>query len=392
MELLKRNIKLFYIVEFISYLNFFVPIWVAYERHFLSFTAMSAIAGFRFAITILLEVPTGALGDLIGRKWSVTIGFFAEVIGLIIVAIATNGNFIFIGAIFRGAADAFRSGSDSSLVFDSLKELKIENTFGKVKAKASLGTQFAFIISSILAGYLFNIDKSLPYFAYAFFLFVSGICYILMKEPHIDSEKFSIKNYIKQTKEGVKHTFQNRYISVLSTYFALVGGISLSWQMYFNQILASEIGYNEVQKSWLFAIIRFVNTLIVIRLLHLEKLISKKRAYIFFPVLLIISSIPAIIPSQILITILLFTATFANTSRSIVLEQYVNENFVSKYRATAISTLNLFVSIVYLIIVTASGPVIDHISVKFYYFIMGVIALVLILPQGIYLSRKHWND
>jgi len=116
---LNRNISLYYAVEFLSFLNFFIPIWVAYERQFLTFTQMSLIAGFRFFITTVLEIPTGALGDMLGRKWSVAIGFFAEVIGLVVVAIATSGTYIFVGAIFRGSADAFRSGSDTALVYDS---------------------------------------------------------------------------------------------------------------------------------------------------------------------------------------------------------------------------------------------------------------------------------
>ncbi|MBN1332080.1 MFS transporter [Candidatus Dojkabacteria bacterium] len=391
LALLERNIKIYYAVEFLSYLNFFIPIWVAYERHFISFTLIATIAGLRFVVTTLLEVPTGALGDLLGRKWSVAIGFFAETIGLIIVGIATNGTYILIGAIFRGAADAFRSGSDTALVYDSLKETGNIEKFSKVKSNATLLVQIALIISSILAGYLLHLNESLPYFAYAFFLGISGVLYFFMKEPRIDSEKFNIGNYLKQTKIGIQKTFKNAYTAQLSIFYSTIGGISLAWQMFFNQIYASEIGYDEVEKSWLFAGIRLLNILIILRLLKSVKIVNKKNVFLFFPILMIFSTLPAAFPNIILGTLILITATFTNTARTVILDKYTNDEFDSKYRATSISVLNLYVSMIYLIFVFTSGPIIDHLSMGAFYVIMGIICLVFILPQGIYLSRRHAN-
>ncbi|MBD3281053.1 MFS transporter [Candidatus Dojkabacteria bacterium] len=390
-SLLKRNINLYYAAEFFSFLNFFIPIWVAYERQFISFTAIATIAGLRFVITTVLEVPTGALGDLLGRKWSVAIGFFAETIGLIIVGLATNGTYIFIGALFRGAADAFRSGSDTALVYDSLKEIGETEKFPEVKSKGTLAVQIALISSSILAGYLYNLNHSLPYFLYAFFLGVSGVIYFFMKEPKIDSEKFNIANYLKQTKVGIQRTFRNAYTAQLSIFYSMVGGISLAWQMFFNQIYASEIGYNEVEKSWLFAGIRLLNILILLRLLKSVKIANKRNVFLLFPILMLVSTLPAVFESMILGTMLLIVATFVNTARNVILDKLTNDEFDSKHRATSISVLNLYVSTVYLIFVLASGPIIDHMSMGSFYVIMGLICLVLVVPQGIYLAKKHGN-
>ncbi|HUV47275.1 MAG TPA: hypothetical protein VMW29_04015 [Candidatus Bathyarchaeia archaeon] len=63
-----------------------------------------------------------------------------------------------------------------------------------------------------------------------------------------------------------------------------------------------------------------------------------------------------------------------------------------KYRTTALSTLNLYVSLVYLVLVGISGPIIDHWNVKIVYFLVGLISLVTILPRGLYLAKNHIKD
>ena len=60
---LRRNIPLSYISTLLGNLIFFIPIWVAYERQFLSFTQMSMIAAGRFGLVAILELPTGAIAE-----------------------------------------------------------------------------------------------------------------------------------------------------------------------------------------------------------------------------------------------------------------------------------------------------------------------------------------
>lgn len=388
---LRRNIKLLYYSEFLSNLMFFIPIWVAFERQYLTFTQMSLIAALRFAITSFLELPTGALADLVGRKISVAIGFLSEALGLIIVGLSTNGTGILIGAIFRGSGDAFRSGSDTALLYDSLKELGEENVFSKIKSKFSLYNQFGIIISSILAGYLFDIWVGLPYLTYATFLIITAILYFLMQEPQIDSEKFTLKNYILQTRDGIRETLKTNYTKLVSIFYLTVGGITWAFNTYFNQIFASGIGYTEIGKSWLFAIIRLLNAIVLIRLLHIQRLVTKKRVYVLFPLVILVATLPAFSEQIIIGTSALFLLTLTSSMRFVVLDNFVNDEFTSKYRATAMSTLNLGVSVIYTVIVALGGKIIDNQGVGFLYSLLGMIAVIIIGPIGIILAR-HVNS
>ncbi|HUV47172.1 MAG TPA: hypothetical protein VMW29_03495, partial [Candidatus Bathyarchaeia archaeon] len=65
---LRRNISLAYINSFVIALIFIIPVWVAFERRVLTFTQMALVEVFAAGITTFLELPTGALADLIGRR------------------------------------------------------------------------------------------------------------------------------------------------------------------------------------------------------------------------------------------------------------------------------------------------------------------------------------
>ena len=212
--------------------------------------------------------------------------------------------------------------------------------------------------------------------------------YLLMQEPTIDTQTFTLKNNLRQNKQGFMELFKTHDITNLSIYYALVGGITWSWQIWFTQIYASAIGYNEIEKGWLFAVIRFVNAILIIRLLHLDRLITKKRVFVFFPILILVSAFPALIQNKLLNTALLFTMTLSSTLRFVLLDRYTNEVFDSNHRATALSALNLLVGLVYILLVASFGFILDRYPAHTVLVMSCVLTLFFILPRGIQLSRR----
>lgn len=385
---LKRNITLFYLDSFLGSLIFILPIWVTFQRQYLTFTQMSLLTGVRFFCAILFELPTGAFADLFGRKLSVVLGFLIQAASLLIMGLSVNGIQLAFGLIIMGIGEAFASGADIALLYDSLKELKLESEFQKIRSKSIIIVQAGIIISSIFAGYLFNFYKPLPYFAEAVSLFLSALIFFQMYEEKRPHSSLTINKYIDQTMNGVKEVFKKGFTRDLSIFYVLIGGLTWSWQVYFNQIYATSIGYSEVGKGWLFAIIRFINSVLIIRILHFDRYITKKNVFIIYPLLLLISTLPTIYPSFALGTLLLFLMTLASTLRFVVLDGYVNEEFTSHHRATAISALNMLVRLVYILSVALSGPLLDKLPAGATYFIMGIIVLIVVMPKGISLSRQ----
>lgn len=385
---LKRNITLYYIAEFLAELVFLMPIFIAFQKQYISFSQMSLLAASRYAITLLLELPTGAFADLAGRKLSTALGLVLQSVGLILIAVTPGAQSIIIGTLIRAVGESFMSGSSTALIYDTLKELGRSHDFSKVMSTQTFVTQWAIIIGTVSGGYLYAFNHSLPYLLWGITNAVSAVLYLCIQEPHIDSEKFTFTSYINQARLGFKELLKSSYSRNLTAYYSLVGGISWSWQVYFNLIYVASIGYSEITQGWILSFVRMINSLVIVRLLSLNHLITKKRVFFFFPTVMIAAVVMLALPVPVLPLLAIFGMTIPSTLRFVLLDRYTNEVLESKYRAAALSSLNMLVGIVYVLFVVASGPLLDHYPVQLIFFISGALTLFLVVPQAIRLTQR----
>lgn len=339
-------------------------------------------------LTALLELPTGALADLIGRKVTIALGYAISGCALVMIAFGDSIVMLFVWTAFRGLGASLISGAHNALFYDTLKEIGREDDYSKIQVNASILFQLGMVFSSILGGILFNLWVGLPYLMTGIFLLGSALGTTFMQEPKIDSEKFTFNNYLKQTWYGLKEITKNPYNKYLSSFYVLVGGFSWAAQLYLNQIFATSLGYESLYKGYLFGLIRFVNSILILKILNLPKLVTNKNAFIFFPVLLIISFLPGMWGDLIVGTFMLFGATLASTARFVIIDKLVNDSVVSKYRATSVSALNMLVSFTAAILLLLSGQLSDYIEVGTVYTVFGIVVTTIVLPLGILAYKK----
>src|SRR3989338_9892438 len=95
---IKSNIKLYYLFNLFRQSFFFAPvIFLFFQANNLSMTQILLLQSIYSIAIVLLEVPTGAVGDYFGKKTSISIGAFLFFLGLSIYSIGTNF-FIFLVA------------------------------------------------------------------------------------------------------------------------------------------------------------------------------------------------------------------------------------------------------------------------------------------------------
>ena len=386
-----KNTTIYLVTNFLRGCIFIIPIWATFERQFLTYSQLALWSALGLGLTMLLELPTGALADIIGRKKSIVFGSIFLTLSSFSIALSTTSFQIIAGYLLYAIGDALISGADRALIYDSLKETNQENKYPKIIAKQNLLYQIGLIVSTLSGGYLFIFWKPLPYVIMGVFRITSIFLSLMMSEPLLDSVKFTFKAYVTQTKAGFKELFQNSYITKLSFFYMLVGGITWSYQFFFNQPHAEEIGLTEIQRSWIFALIRIINSFLIIKILQFDRIINKRRAFIFFPLLIILSFLPALFADQALSILLMWGATLASTARFVILDKYTNENFTSRNRATALSSLNMLVSFVYLVVVGFSGIIMEIYSTRLVLSILGIITTIVILPLSLNLQKTYLN-
>jgi len=385
---LQRNVTLAYITNFLTALIFTIPVWVAFQTRVMDFTQIAFLSALAYAVRTFLELPTGALADLIGRKKTIMLGWLICGLANIYISLASSFIMFFAGFMAEAIGAVLVSGADTALIYDTFKELNKEDYFTKYMARGGFIYRLGLVLATFLGGYLYQKWIGLPYFLMGAIQLVAIIFIFLMVEPRIDSEKFTLKSYLGQTRDGFREIFKTAYMKKLTVYYMFVGGITWSCLYYFNQPFAKNLGYSELEQSWLFSALYLATSSLIIYLASKAGLLSRKTVYLAFPIIMIVSLVPGYFVSKAIAPILLFGVMLCGSSRFAILDRYANQEFLSKYRATAVSSLNMLVSIFYILVVGASGKIQDVYGTGLIFSLLGLASLLIVLPVGIALVRQ----
>lgn len=160
------NVKRFIAFRILFNARFYYPVFTILFLDFGLSLEQFAILNTVWALTIvLLEVPSGALADTIGRRNLVVLSAVIMVIEMLLIAFAPIGNtqvvfYLFLAnRILSGAAEAAASGADEALAFDSLKERGLENKWSKVLERQMRYQSIAFIIAMSAGAILYDVEK-----------------------------------------------------------------------------------------------------------------------------------------------------------------------------------------------------------------------------------------
>lgn len=387
---LKRNLKLYSWLKLFSSVYFHVPVWVAFELRYLTFSQLTTIEGIIMASQLVLELPTGAFADLVGRRISMTLGYLTKASTMLLYAFANNFSLFLIYALLFGLGEALISGSEEALLYDNLKELGREKYFSKFYSKMGVIVQISVSIATFIGGVMNSFYFRLPMITYAFGLFLAALVSFSLQEPRLDTEKFTLKNYLQKTKDGTKELFKNPHIKRVSWFYILVGFISWANMLVFKTTYLVELGYSEFELSIVLSVIRIFNSLFLFKVLNVGRFFNRQRTYLFFPILMIASFLPGIWLTKWIALPFVAGAMISSSARWIILGKYTNKEFDSRHRATAISALSMFVGIGYIVTVFLSGPIIEHFGgTKYMFTFLGVLSAIFVLPLGLSLAKNH---
>ncbi|MCD7725650.1 MAG: MFS transporter [Clostridiales bacterium] len=117
-----------------------------------------------FHITsILFEIPSGALADVLGRKRMLLVSAAMRVIGDIAMILSWNFPVVCISLMFYALSYNFASGTDDALAYDSLKMAGEEVRFEKYNSNQMILYRLCNGISTLCAGIAFIVGYKIAY-------------------------------------------------------------------------------------------------------------------------------------------------------------------------------------------------------------------------------------
>lgn len=388
---LKRNISIGYVYNFFLQLNMTSAIWVLY----LAFKGMSlieiGILESIYHITgLLLELPSGALADVKGRKFCVVLGRAVNIISCILMITSNSFWGFAVSFIFSSTAMDLNSGAAEALVFDSLKELGEEENYKRIWGQLAFVMSIAQGIAVLLGGIL--ADVSFLY-AYIFGTIIQIIALIIsfnFKEPPIHDGKSDENNeqdkkeqiIINQVVTSINVLKSRKAIFYTIMFSALVGSLQTT-VFFYSQQYFSDMGFTKTVIAIICALGSLIEALSSKYAYRFERKLKLKGTLITISLLNIIALGGLALFKELSAMFFILTSVTGGLGFTIF-SDYVNSGIPSEYRATILS----FDSLCFSIYMICLFPLVGFIAENFGFSITFAGMAIIYIPVMVFLMKK----
>ena len=390
----KKNIKLDYLHTFFRNLNFTQAIWLLFlaSRGFSLFEI--GIFEMIFHITSLsMEVPTGMIADLFGRKFSRILGVLSYIVYIFIMIYSQNIILVGIGFVFCGLSYTLESGSGEALVYDSLQLMNQEDKFMKVNGRKEVIYQLVSSLSFFVGGYIATVSYDLSFLTTLVAMLIALTIIILMKETPIIKSEIK-KSFMILMSEQYKKTYQtaveNKRIMFLIIIGSMVAAPVTSIFFYFQNHL-DLLGYDKGEIGLLLGAHALFAAIGGASAYKLEKKYNEKKILYFIPLLMVVLFWLVLIDSIVFIPFVLLG--FFDSIFYVVLNDYVNKIIPSELRASILSVFGLVFSVIMIFIFPLIGFIGEYVNLKTSFLILAIIVsvfyiILLFILRGDYVLTK----
>ena len=397
-----RAVAKYYVYKATEAVEFYRPIMYLYFLSAgLSFTHIVVLEALYNLTTVLGEVPTGYVGDRIGRRNSLLVG--TGLITVTLVAIAIASTFLAFAVLFVcwSLGYNFRSGTEDAWVYETLADSDATDAFTRVRGRGQSIALTAGVGASLVGGYLGGIDLSLPFLVAAAFTALGAAVIFTLDEPDTYRESDSSEMGLGQARDVVTASIrQPRLRSFLLYYFVLFSAITylvfIFLQPVFEAVLTDldpglvlvvplpgteaftfAVGADNVEAilGVYYAAISFVAAVISYRIGAIRELIGLRGWFVAVPL-----GVGVLLVSMAFVPALAFVALFVGWAvvepTRVLAGQYVNDRVETLGRATVLSAMAMVSAITVIPFQLASGVLSDVVSPLYALSLAGGVLIV----------------
>jgi MFS family permease len=237
----------FSLYGFFKNLRFFEPFLILYFLDKgMSYTQIGLLYAVREVGINILEIPTGIMADIIGRKRTMLLAFSSYIVSFSIFYMF-SGFWVFIIAMVSFAfGESFRGGTHKAMIFTYLKLNGWENQkvayYGHTRSWSQMGSALSSLLASVIvlisgnyqAVFLLSI---LPYIAD----FILIATYPAALDGEIQNNSDSVASKLKEVWTSINMAFRQITLFRLFGNLALYGGLFKASKDYLQPILVMAV-------------------------------------------------------------------------------------------------------------------------------------------------------
>lgn len=323
---------------------------------------------------VLMEIPSGWMADVWGRKKTLILGSILGCTGFLIYSFSYGFIAFILAEVILGIGHSFVSGADSAMLYDSLKADDKTNRYTKEEGRITSFGNFAEAIAGVIGGFLAALSLRTPFY-FQFAVAATAIpAALTLVEPKFKSTKHiqSVKNLVTNIRKTLSVN-QNLRISILLSAVTGTATLTFAWlvQPFFKAI---ELPVEMFGIFW-----TALNLSVGVSSIFahkVERFLGKQKSLLI--IIILVSA--GYFLSGIWISYwgigFLFLFYLIRGLATPILKNYINEYTESEIRATMLSVRNFIIRITFAVIGPLLGWITDNISLNNAFILAGSIYLI----------------
>lgn len=378
------------------WMHFFSSVLIPFYQDWggISFGGILLINAWFMLWNFLLEVPTGTVADIFGRRASVALSFVVAAVGVVIYVSRPAFEVFLVAEVFLAAAMTLLSGADEALVYDSLKEIHGEDEAAlEERAKTAIPRLESYKLAGILVGALSGslIAKqyglTMPMKAWLAPIGLGFLVALTLHEPPRFAEEGERGPYRKVLLDGVRYFVDHAVLRLLALDMVVVASLSFMIIWMYQPFLAAA-GVDLAWYGTMHAAMVVGQILVLANVVRLERLLGSQKRLLLAAAVLAGTSFIVLGSTRFLpvVVLAIFTAASFGLSRAVLFGAHFNRYIPSAKRATVLSAISMFRTIGIAVINPVVGFAADY-SLPRTAIGLGVVLIVLTLVVGV--EEKH---
>ncbi|MCD7936369.1 MAG: MFS transporter [Tannerellaceae bacterium] len=391
---MRKNILALYIIKLSKWFSLVMPIIVLfYEDHGLRLQDIFILKSIYSVAAVSLEIPSGYLADVWGRKKCILSGCILFFLGYLVYSLTGSFQAFIVAEILLGCGQTLVNGADSALLYDTTARYGKENLYMRYEGKITMLGNFAEAFAGILGGFIAVLSLRYPFYIQAAVAFTGIPAALFLTEI---SRKEKIQNPFSEIIRIMRYSLvTNRPLCYNIMYSGIIGAATLTMAWFVQPFLM----YFETPTSWYGIIWTVLNLTVGIAALYsdrVEKKFGMRRMNLI--ILLVITGgyiglactfsyfqpgfIP--IPHFYLGLLILFIFYIFRGFATPILKGYINQMTFSEMRATVLSIRNFVIRLMFAAIAPFAGWMSDMYSLEKallasagIFFVSGLLFLIL---------------
>ena len=202
----------------------------------LSLFEIGLLEGVFHVTSLIMETPTGAVADILGRKTSRIIGTVLAAVSSFIMIISSGFWGFAAGFVVTALSYNFESGANEALVYDSLLLEGRESIYMKIAGRTEVVFQTTGIAALIIGGAVGGIKYEWAYYLAIMLSGASLVVGLFFREPKLEEQRKKLRfttalkqQYVNSFK-AVKESGRLLYLILFTSF--LCSSVTLTFFLY----------------------------------------------------------------------------------------------------------------------------------------------------------------